>query len=310
MALETSLQRFSLLTLLAQMANGEPPPSGMQPKIHWVGQKKQAEQQQEPGGKPGGEHPKKDERGYRELSTITLSEVQEAHKYYANQLLSGPAPGWIAPNYFCMIHLVPKRDNRPPVVFGRVKTTYPSDGYLQNVQEWELRLPGKKQPPDLVHLRTHEVLNTPARPLQSFCIRVRFFLHPDEIAEFGQHPGLFVQQGYLPEINQSYLDLLDLNEGNQAAAPWLYVISSLWFASIPVTMQPEIREKLTKLVHWNKLIFNYHPEHLPREVHSLNRELGFKPGFTDLFLVEPENPVQTLEIVSRTFDKLFDQPMK
>ena len=266
MALETTLRRFSLFTLLAQMANGEPPPSGMQPKIHWVGQKKHVEQKQETGEERGGGSPKKDERGYRELSSITLSEVNDAYKYYANQLRSGPAPGWIAPNYFCMIHLLPKRDNRPPVVFGRVKTTYPSDGYLQNVQEWELRLPGRNRPPDLVHLRANEVFNTPAKLLQSFCVRVQFFLHPDDQAEFAAHQSLFLQQGYLPEFSQSYLDLLDLNEGNQALAPWLYVISSRWFTSIPVTMQPEIREKLTKLVHWNKLIFNYHPEHLPHEV--------------------------------------------
>jgi hypothetical protein len=74
-------------------------------------------------------------------------------------------------------------------------------------------------------------------------------------------------------------------------------------------MQPEIREKLTKLVHWNKLIFNYHPERLPREVRTLNRELGFKPGFTEIFLIEPEDAEQTVQIVSKTFDKIFNQPM-
>jgi hypothetical protein len=88
------------------------------------------------------------------------------------------------------------------------------------------------------------------------------------------------------------------------------VISSRWFASIPVSVQPEIREKLTKLIHWNKLFFNYHPElQLPREIHSLNRELGMKAGFTEHHLIEPENPQQTVQILARTFDKLFDQPM-
>jgi hypothetical protein len=311
MALETSLQRFSLLALLAQMASDELPPSGMKRKLHWVGQKTPAEQKQETGGQQGGDRSKKkSEHGYRELASITLSEVNEAYKYYAQQLAPSPAPAWIAPYYFCMIHLSPRRHAGPPAIFGRVQTSYPSDGYLQNVQELELRLPGREHAPDLVHLRAHDILNTPNRPLQSFCVRVKCFLHPDDLAEFGGHQSLFLQQGYLPEFSHSYLDLLDLNEGNQASAPWLYVMSSLWFASIPVTMQPEIREKLTRLVHWNKLIFNYHPEHLPREVRPLNRELGFKPGFTDIFLIEPENPVQTLEIVSRTFDKLFEQPMK
>lgn len=310
MALETSLRRFSLFALLAQLGNGEPPPSGMQRKLHWVGQKTQSEQKQETGGESGGGHQKKDQHGYRELSSITLSEVNDAHKYYADQLLPSPAPAWIAPSYFCIVHLLPNRDERPPAVFGRVQTSYPGDGYIQNVQELELRLPGRERSPDLLRLRAHDILNTPNKPLQSFCVRVRFYLHSDDQAEFGEHQSLFLQRGYRPEFSQSFIDLLEINEHNQISSPWLYVMSSRWFASIPVSMQPEIREKLTKLVHWNKLIFNYHPEYLPREFRTLNRELGFKPGFTDIFLIEPENPVQTVEIVSRTFDKLFEQPMK
>ena len=309
MALETSLRRFSLFELLAQMANDELLPSGMKRKLHWVGQKTASEQKQETGGETGGQ-PQKDPHGYRDLASVTLSEVQEAHRYYANQLAPSPAPAWIAPNYFCLMHLIPRRDERPPAIFGRVQTAYPGDGYVQNIQEMELRLPGRERSPDLVRLRVHELFNTPERLLQSFCVRLKFFLHPEDRAEFGGHESPFVQQGYLPEFSESYIDLLDINEQNQAASPWLYVISSHWFASVPVSMQPEVREKLIKLVHWNKLIFNYHPEHLPREVRTLNRELGFKPGFTDIFLIEPENPGQTLQIVSRTFDKLFEQPMK
>jgi len=42
----------------------------------------------------------------------------------------------------------------------------------------------------------------------------------------------------------------------------------------------------------------------------LNRELGFKAGYTNTFLIEPENPEQTVQIIARTFDKVFSQPMK
>ena len=311
MALETSFRRFSLFAQLAHLINDEPP-SGTEPAIHWVGQKKtEVEQRPETGGKKSGGRPKKkDERGYRELSSITLSEVNAAYNFYANQLASSPAPGWIAPNYFCMMHLAPKRDERPPALFGRVKTDYPSDGYVQNVQELELLLPGRDRPPDLVRLRVNDLLNTPNKPLQSFCIRLKFLLQADEQAEFHGQEHLFVQQGYLPEFSNTYIDLLEINEQNQASLPWLYVIGSRWFASIPVSVQPEVREKLSKLVHWNKLIFNYHPEYLPREIRTLNRELGFKAGYTDIFLIEPENPAQTVQIVSKTFDKLFQQPIK
>jgi hypothetical protein len=210
-----------------------------------------------------------------------------------------------------MIPLARKRNQRPPLVFGRVKTCYPSDGYVQNIQELEMYLPWKDRTPDIVHLRADDIHVTPNKPLQSYCVRVRFLATPEDIVDFADQDILFLQQGFQPEFSASYIDILDINEHNHTSLPWLYVISSRWFASIPVSVQPEIREKLTKLIHWNKLIFNYHPELLlPREVHSLNRELGMKAGYTDRFLIEPENPAQTAQIVAKTFDKIFSQPMK
>jgi hypothetical protein len=209
-----------------------------------------------------------------------------------------------------MIHLKPKRETRPPAIFGRVKVCYPGDGYAQNVRELELLFPGKGRAPEPIHLSESDMLQTPDQPLQSFCVRVKFLLSPEDFADFSEKDDLFLREGFLPEISTNYIDLLDVNEHNHTSLPWMYVIGSRWFAAIPVSIQPEIREKLTKLVQWNKLIFNYHPELvLPREVHSLNRELGFKPGYTDLFLIEPENPLQTAGIISRTFEKIFNQPL-
>ena len=311
MTFVTVFKPFSLIAHLAQMGNhDEPPPSGMARKIHWVGHKEAVEQKQDSGGQPSGQSPKqKDERGYRELTSITLGEVNDAYKYYAEQLLPSPYPTWLATNYFCMIPLAPKRTARPPAVFGRVKTCYPSDGYVQNVQELEMYLPCKDRTPDIVHLRADDILLTPNKPLQSYCVRVRFLSAPEDLVDFAEQDTLFLGQGFLPEFSTNYIDLLDINEHNHTSLPWIYVISSRWFASIPVSVQPEIREKLTKLMHWNKLIFNYHPEHLSREVRSLNRELGMKPGYTDIFLIEPENPQQTVQIVAKTFDKIFSQPM-
>jgi hypothetical protein len=313
MTLETTLKPFSLFPRFAQMGNDEPPPSGMKRKIHWVGNKESVEQKQDPGGNQSGQNPKqKDSRGYRDLTSITLGEVNDAYKHFEYQLLPSPYPAWLAPGYFCMIPLTRKRtEPRPPEVFGRVKTCYPSDGYVQNIQELELYLPCKDRSPDVVHLRTDDILLTPNKPLQSYCMRVRFLVTSEDITDFVEQEQFFLQQGFLPEFSTNYIDILDINEHNHISLPWMYVISSRWFASIPVSIQPEIREKLTKLIHWNKLIFNYHPELLlPREVHSLNRELGFKPGFTAIFLIEPEDPSQTVQIVAETFDKIFSKPTR
>lgn len=310
MALETTFKRFSLFDHFAQMGNDEPPPSRMKKKIHWVGNKEPDEQKQDSGGKRSGQSPKqKDARGYRDLASIAIGEVNEAHQYFKQQLLPSPYPAWIAPNHFCMIHLTRKREPRPSAVFGRVKTCYPSDGYAQNIQELELLLPHKDHAPDVIHLNADDILVTPGKPLQSYCVQVRFLAHPEDIADFAGQETLFFQPGYFPEFQPGFIDLLDINEHNHNSSPWLYVIGSRWFASIPVSVQPEIREQLTKIIHWDKLIFNYHPEYLPREVRTLNRELGFKVGFTKIHLIEPQDPAQTVDIVSRTFDKIFSQPM-
>jgi hypothetical protein len=119
-----------------------------------------------------------------------------------------------------------------------------------------------------------------------------------------------LEKGFIPEFTPGYIDLLDMQEQDHAGYPWLYVIGSRWLATIPESVRPEIRERLKSLIQWNKLIFNYHPERLSGEIRSLNRELGYKAGFTDIFLIEPEDPQQTAKIIQSTFEKLFQQPMK
>ena len=93
MTLETILKPFSLFSHFAQKGKDEPPPSGIKRGLHWVGHKEAEEQKQEPGGKHDNKKPKqKDSRGYRDLASITLGEVHDAHQYYANQLLPSLYP--------------------------------------------------------------------------------------------------------------------------------------------------------------------------------------------------------------------------
>lgn len=307
---ETALRRFSLFPHFAQMGNDEPRPSGTNRKAHYLGNKEPVDLNQNSGGQRSGQNPKKkDARGYRDLATISIGEVNEAYQYFKQQLIPSPYPAWIAPDHFCMIHLTRKQEPRPSAVFGRVKTCYPGDGYIQNIQELELLLPHKDHAPDVIHLNADDILVTPSKPLQSYCVYVRFLAHSEDIKDFDGQEMTFFEPGYLVDFQKGFVDLLDINEHNHNSLPWLYVISSRWFASISDSMQPEIREKLTKLIHWHKSLFNYHPEHLPHEIHKLNRELGFKVGFTKVHLIEPGNPAETLDIVSRTFDKIFNQPM-
>src|SRR5574341_461311 len=123
MTLEISLKRPLLSSLFTQTGNEKPR------KPHWVGNRQPTPAQQ--GQMPGGKHddhpkPRRDPRGYRDLASLTLGEVQEAYHLFTSQLLPSPYESWVAQNYFCMLELVRRRDGRPPVLFGRVKTCYPS----------------------------------------------------------------------------------------------------------------------------------------------------------------------------------------
>ena len=307
MSLETILKRSLFSLAFIQTGNDEPR------KPHWVGDKPSTptQQGQTPGGKRGeGPKPGPDTRGYRDLASLTLGEVNHAYHFFKSQLLPSPYESWLATNSFCTLELVRKRDGRPPVVFGRVKTCYPSDGYIHNIQDMELYFPNKDRKPDTVLLRAEDILLDRAKPVQSYCLRVKFFASPEDMVDFDQFENLFLDKGFIPEFTTGYIDLLDMTEHDHAAYPWLYVIGSRWLASIPESVQPEIREKLKSLIQWNRLIFNYHPERLPTEIRSLNRELGYKVGFTDIFLIEPETPQQTIKIVQSTFEKIFQQPIK
>ena len=313
MTLELAFKR-SLLSHFAQKRDDKTPPSGIR-RIHWVGNREPAQPGQDQGGNQNENKPKqretghiRDTQGYRNLSSITLGEVSDAYKYFEAQLLLSPYPAWLGTNYFCMIDLV-RRDGFPPAIFGRVKTCYPSDGYIQNIQDLEIYLPQKDRAPDVVLLHAEDIRPDPHKLPQSYCVRLKVLASEEDMNDFTGQENLFFEQGFLAEFEQGYIDLLEIHEQNQAALPWFYVIGSRWFASIPQSVRVEVREQLGKLIHWNKLIFNYHPEGLANEIRSLNRELGYKHGFTEFALIEPETPQQTARIVASTFDNFFQQPM-
>jgi hypothetical protein len=67
-----------------------------------------------------------------------------------------------------------------------------------------------------------------------------------------------------------------------------------------------MKAKMEKMLHWEKHIFNYHPNWLPKEVNTLNRILGYKYGFTSTVLTEPENPQEINLIIKNTFNQIFE----
>ena len=85
----------------------------------------------------------------------------------------------------------------------------------------------------------------------------------------------------------------------------MYVIGSRWFASIPESIHTEMRNILKSMLQNGQYIYNYHPDWLPRDIHTLNDELGLQFGFTPQLLVEPRNVEQVADIVNRTFNNLF-----
>ena len=87
------------------------------------------------------------------------------------------------------------------------------------------------------------------------------------------------------------------------------MIGSEWFASIPDSVQPEIRERLRDLADWNMLLLNYHPRRYTLHYLSLNEELDFNYGFTRHFLTAPQDTNQVLQKVDQKFAEIFMQAM-
>jgi len=303
MALETAFRRLSLLPVFIQTGNGEPR------KAHWLGNKRTTPPQQDQNqGGPDDHSPRRpDPRGYRDLASITLGEVEDAFLQFKNQLVPSPVDGWIAKNYFCQLPLKRRGNAWPPLIFGRIRTMYPSDGYIQNVEEMEMYFPRNNAPPDVLHIHDHDL--SLQKPIQTYCVGVRFYVSEEEMGDFSQSENIFIEKGFAPLYDTGYLDLLEVNEQNHSSLPWLHVIGSEWFASIPDSVQPEIREQLRNLVHWNSLIFNYHPKRHALQYLSLNEELDFNYGFTHHYLVAPQNTDQALKKVEESFAEIFMRGM-
>jgi hypothetical protein len=272
-------------------------------EYHWLGKTRSAPKNKTGSGDQDRQQPgRKDGQKYRPLSSIRLGEVEEAFSLFEGQIR--PAhENWIGKNYFCSIPLKRKRDGRPPLIFGRVAACYPSDGYLDNIEEFELYFPHKDSPPDLVHLNGDEISRYSRKPVESFCLRVQFKVSEEDAADFAGAESFFTQNGYHPEFDGGYHDLLDMNDMNQSAYPWLYVIGSRWLDEVPDSLHSELQSKLRQMIHWGKRIFNYHPDWLPKEVNTLNRVLGFKHEFTSVVLTEPGTPQETAFIVAKIFER-------
>ncbi|RPJ23338.1 MAG: hypothetical protein EHM33_21260 [Chloroflexi bacterium] len=305
MALETAFRRFSLLPGFIQTGNGEPR------KAHWLGDKrKQSTTPQQDQGQHGqDDRPPgpRDTRGYRDLASLTIGEVDEVYNYFKHQLIPSPAEAWIAKNYFCQIPLQRRGAERPPVAFGRLKTCYPADGYVNNIEELEMYFPRRQAPPDLLHIRFDDI--SLQKLTQSYCVGLKLYVTEEEMADFSRSENIFIEKGFAPLYETGYIDLLDVSEQNHSTLPWFYVMGSGWFASIPDSVRGEVGEQLRNLVRWQKVIFNYHPRRYSLQYRSLNEELDFQYGFTEHYLVAPQDTEQVLRKVEEQFGEMFMRGM-
>ena len=298
MSLVISLRRPISLSRVFSARSDDP-----QQDYHWVGQSRDTTQR---SGASGDRNQKtqdnKSKQKYRPLADIMLGEVDDVYQRFEHQLLLAQE-NWIGKNYFCQIPLKRKR-GYPPMVFGRVKTCYPSDGILDNVEELELYFPNSDGVPDVIPLKKSDISRNSQRHVQSYFVRVRVVMSAEEKAELVESEPLLSENGLYPEFEAGYLDLLEMTERNQSSYPWMYVIGSRWFEDIPDSLHEEVKGKLKEMVGWGKQVFNYHPEWLPNEVNTLNRALGYKYGFTSRVLVEPCNVQEVVSIVTKAFEHI------
>ena len=301
MTVDISLRRPFSLPRLLRAQNDD----SRYQKYHWVGDKHDADKRQvESGGQNRDRKDGTDKRKYRPLSDITLGEVENIYLRFERQLINGEA-GWIGKNSFCHVHLKRNEDGRPPMLFGRVITCYPSDGYIDNIEELEIHFPHIDEPPDVLHIHRDEIEQNSHKQVQSYFVRVPVLASDDEQAELAETDLMLKANGFYPVFEASYLDLLEMTTQIQAEHPWLYVIGSRWFASVPESLQVEVAGKLKEMIGWGKQIFNFHPEWLGSDVVTLNRFLGYKYAFTPHLLIEPGNVQELSHIVASVFDEKY-----
>jgi hypothetical protein len=302
MTLEIRLRRFSFLPGLIQTGNGEPR------KAHFLGKKQATSVERQEQGQGNDPSPKRQGTGkYRPLSSITLGEVDHALRHYLPQMVPSPVEAWIARNYFCQLPLLQRTDDQSPVIFGRVNTCFPGDGNVHNIDQMEMYFPNAGAGPDILNIHRSDILGQ--RPIQSFCVGVKMYLSEAEMEDFRRSENIFIEKGFAPLYETGYLDLLDMNGQDHASLLWLNVVGSEWFASIPDSVQPEIRERLHSLADWNLLLLNYHPRRYALRYLSLNDELDYNFGFTRHFLTTPQDTNQVLQKVDSTFGEIFMQAM-
>jgi len=171
----------------------------------------------------------------------------------------------------------------------------------------EMHFPRMDNVPDVLHLLPDDVALH--KPVYSFCIGVKMYLSEQEQTDFSHSENIFIEKGYAPLYNPGYGELLDINEQNYSTLPSLYVFGSEWFSSIPDSMQPDIREQIRSLVRWNRMLLNYHPRRYSLQYRSLNDELDFNYGFTEHFLMMPQDTNQALMKLDETFGESFMRGM-
>lgn len=304
MTLEIALRPSFPIPRVFRTQNDEP-----QQDYHWIGQKHEIEQGGAGQGAQNEPPQEKKNREYRPLASITLGEVEYALQFFHHQII--PAhENWVAKGHFCKIALKRKNDGRPPVIFGLVRTCYSSDGQIENIEDIELLFPRQDSAPDLVHVQKKDISRFNQSLVQGYYFRVGFKASQEDLADFDGSDQLFAANGFSLEPDTGYYDLFEMNHQNQSTYPLLYVIGSRWLDSVPDSLHAEIRAHLERMLHWGKLIFNYHPNWLPKEVNTLNQILGYKHEFTPIVLTEPANPQETAFIVEKKFNEAFTKGFK
>jgi hypothetical protein len=275
-------------------------------EVHWVGQDRGTTKKDKPAplNQP---KPEKNPRGYRPLGSFKLGEVEEAISLFKHQIVP-VHENWAGKDHFCTIPLKRIRDGRPPLMFGFVRTCYPSDGFIENVEDIELAFPRRDGHLDLVHIQADDISRYSLRAVQSHALRVQFRVSAEDEADLSGAVAGFAANGFHPEFERGYYDLLELNGLDQGRLPLFHVIGSRWLASLPESLHGEVISRLKEILGWGKVIVNYHPDWLPREIHTLNRELDFQYGFTSTVLVEPRNPAQIQQILGQARKRLFEEP--
>ncbi len=266
------------------------------------------------GGNGGGDGPSN-----LSWDTISWGDIKEAFEIIRPQLYpeiareSGITKAQSLPseivqdNCFGAISLKSYDDDKPPVVFGKIISSFPESSTIKTLHQAELYIPSKSKPLGKKKITTGDIESTGV--VKTWYMNTALFGTSEDFMELGKAEGEFHKEGFHlkrstdPQPIEQYISMPKENKDSQ---PWIYIISSNWLSRLDIHISNLVTANLRFLLEkGNRIILNY----LSHPSFNLNDICDLKTGRDPTRFLEAKTPKEALGAIRDAFNELIKQPL-